>query len=169
MGTNDRIVSRARELCLKYGTRDPFRIAKELGVHIHCTDSLHRLKGMYTVIKRNRIIILNSGNTQKMNRIVCAHELGHDQHHRDYAKNNVIQEFMLYDMSTRMEYEANIFAASLLLEDESILAMIESGYDTEQIAAATKSDINLVALKVDCLIQSGCRLHRQDHDSRFLK
>lgn len=169
MGTNDRIVSQAQALYLKYQTRDPFRIARELGIFIKYTDSLHRLKGMYTVIKRNRIIILNNKNPQNLNRIVCAHELGHDQHHREYAKNNVMQEFALYDMSTRLEYEANIFAASLLLEDDVILNMIENGYDTVQIAAATKSDINLVALKVDCLIQSGYRLRRQDHNSKFLK
>jgi len=169
MGYMDHIVSQAQHLCQKHGTRDPFRIAKEEGVLLRFSDQLKNLKGMYTVIKRNRIVILNSRNSDQMNRIVCAHELGHDMNHRAYAKNSIIQEFMLYDMSNRLEYEANVFAASLLLEDEAILRMIAEGYDTVQIAAETESDINLVALKVDCLIRNGHQLNIQSHDSKFLK
>lgn len=80
-----------------------------------------------------------------------------------------MQEFMLYEMSNRLEYEANIFAAALLLDDDEVLDMIDRGYDAVQIATATRSDVNLVALKVDSLIQDGYRLRRQDHNSTFLK
>ena len=104
-----------------------------------------------------------------MNKIVCAHELGHDQLHREFAKNEPIQEFMLYDMSSRREYEANIFAAELLLDDDEILDLIEKGYDSLQIAKATETDINLVALKVDSLIRKGHTLRGQEHNSKFLK
>ena len=124
---------------------------------------------MYRVIKRNRFIILNAKNSEQIDRIVCAHELGHDQLHRDFACRQAFQEFMLYDMSTRREYEANIFAAELLLEDETVLEMIAAGLDTVQIAAATETDINLVALKVDCLIRAGHPLRVQQHNSKFLK
>ena len=124
---------------------------------------------MYTVVNRQRVIVLNNSNKASMNRIVCAHELGHDQIHREYAKDTVMQEFMLYEMSNRLEYEANIFAAALLLDDDEVLDMIDRGYDAAQIATATRSDVNLVALKVDSLIQDGYRLRRQDHNSTFLK
>lgn len=169
MLTNEKITENVRDLLKTYGTRDPFRIAARLGIEVVYTDSLNRLKGMYRVIKRNRFIILNNKNSSKMNRIVCAHELGHDRLHRDYAKDSALKEFMLYDMSTRQEYEANVFAAALLLDDEAVLEYIAQGLDTEQIASATETDINLVALKVDCLIRDGHRLREQGHNSKFLK
>ena len=104
-----------------------------------------------------------------MNRIVCAHELGHDCLHRDYAKKNVLKEVMLYDISTRQEYEANVFAAALLLDDETMLEYVKDGYDAEQIASATGTDINLVALKIDTLIREGYPLREQWYNSRFLR
>jgi len=169
MNTSEAITKDVRELMDMFDTRDPFRIASKLGIEIMYTDALKRLKGMYRVIKRNRFIILNSKNSDKMNRIVCAHELGHDRLHREYAKENTLKEFMLYDMSTRQEYEANVFAASLLLDDETMLEYIKNGYDAEQIASATRTDINLVALKVDTLIREGYPLREQWYDSRFLR
>ena len=80
-----------------------------------------------------------------MNRIVCAHELGHDQLHREFAASNTLQEFMLYDMNSIQEYEANVFAANLLLEDEAVLELVYDGYDIVRIAAELQSDVNLVA------------------------
>ncbi len=41
-------------------TRDPFRIADELGVEVLFCEDFGRLKGMYRVIKRNRFISLSS-------------------------------------------------------------------------------------------------------------
>ena len=72
-------------------------------------------------------------------------------------------------MTSRREYEANIFAANLLLDDREILKYIKEGYDTLQIAKMTYTDINLVALKVDFLIRNGYYLKSQDYNSGFLK
>ena len=99
------------DLVRRCGTRDPFRIAQELGIEVLFCDDFGRLKGMYRVIKRNRFIFINKDLSSRMQRIVCAHELGHDQLHRHLAKGNALQEFMLYDMATKPEYEANIVAA----------------------------------------------------------
>lgn len=169
METNESITNLAVQLQRRFDTRNPFRIAERLGIDVIYTDQLKRLKGMYRVIKRNRFIILNSKNSERMSRIVCAHELGHDQLHRRFAGDQALQEFELYDMSTRREYEANIFAAGLLLDTDELLEMIVDGYDTLQIASATETDINLVALRVNCLIQDGYRLRSQEHNNKFLK
>ena len=59
MRQNEDISRSVRSLCERYGTRDPFRLAEAMGIHILYTDALKRLKGMYRVIKRNRFIILN--------------------------------------------------------------------------------------------------------------
>lgn len=163
------IIAASEKLIRKYQTNNPFVIAKALGIEILYSDNLNRLKGMYQIINRNRFIILNSKNSSEINRIVCAHELGHDRLHSSYATSKSFQEFTLYDTSSQYEYEANIFAANLLLSNEEVLEYIKNGYNSLQIAMATSTDINLVALKVDLLIRNGYSLNKQLHNSKFLK
>ena len=152
-------------------TRDPFSIARQIGVEVMFYKDLASLKGMYRVIKRNRfIIIINDDLSEQMQRIVCAHELGHDQLHRSLAKDNALKEFMLYDMTTKPEYEANIVAAEILLDTDEVLDYIYGyGYTSEQIARAMETDINLVALKIAHLAETGYDLRKIDHRSDFLK
>lgn len=169
VGYYAQITKRVQQLKKRYGTRDPFEIARQCGIHILYSDQFNRLKGMYRVIARNRFIILNNHNTPQMNRIVCAHELGHDQLHRKFAASASLQEFALYDMSSAHEYEANLFAADLLLDETELCEYVQAGYDTVQIAGIMQSDINLVALKLDCMIRDGYAFRPQMHNTRFLK
>ena len=158
------------DLVIRCGTRDPFRIAQELGIEVLFCESFGPLKGMYRVIKRNRFIFINKDLSPCMQTIVCAHEIGHDQLHRSMAKNDAIQEFMLYDMATKPEYEANIVAAEILLDTAELLEYVyHYGYTSEKIARAMHTDINLVALKIAHLAETGHDLHRIDHRSDFLK
>ena len=158
------------KLVKRCGTRDPFRIAEELGIEVMLCDNFGPLKGMYRVIKRNRFIFINRDLSPQMQRIVCAHELGHDQLHRSLAKENALREFMLYDMSTKPEYEANIVAAEILLDTDELLEYVyKYGYTSEQIAQAMHTDINLVALKIAHLAQTGHDLRRVEYRSEFLK
>ncbi len=132
-------------------------------------DDFIKLKGMYKVIKRNRFIFINSNLPEGLRKIVCAHEIGHDQFHRELAKDSALREFMLYDMKSRPEYEANVFAATLLLPDEEVTGYVYEGYDAEQIAMAMNTDINLVALKIEQLRNMGWQFRPIDFKSDFLK
>ena len=157
-------------LVRRCGTRDPFEIARQLGVEVLFCPDFGSMKGMYRVIKRNRFIFLNRDLTPQMQRIVCAHELGHDQLHRSLATTGAIQEFMLYDMTTKPEYEANIVAAEILLDTDEVLDYVYNfGYTSEQIAKAMETDINLVALKVAHLAESNRGLRPIEHRADFLK
>ena len=157
-------------LVKRCGTRDPFEIARQLGVNVIFCEDFGSLKGMYRVIKRNRFIFLNNELDENMLRIVCAHELGHDQLHRNMAKKNSIQEFMLYDMKSKPEYEANIVAAEILMDNDEVLSYIyDYGYTAEQIACAMSTDINLVTLKIAHLATLGYNLRSLEHKSNFLK
>ena len=90
-----------------------------------------------------------------------------DVHH---SGRRIQQEFNIFNMQNiRMEYEANIFASQVALDDDEFLELCDRGYDTQQIASALHSDINLVALKADTLISQGYRLRRQEHRNTFLK
>ena len=167
LNSTDNIIRRADALVRSTGTRDPERIAEALGI-IVMDVNFEKQKGLYKVILRNRFIFIKSDLSEVMRRIVLLHEIGHDQLHRRLA--DVFQEFQIFDMRGNvMEYEANLFAAQIALPDEEILEYIRSGYDAAQIAMATASDINLVALKVSELSRRGYAFRDVDHRSDFLK
>ena len=156
-------------LVRRFGTRDPFAIAQGLGIAVY-RENFGRLKGMYRVIHRRRCLFVNKHLDEMTARIVCAHEIGHDQLHRDAAKDQGLPELMLYNMTSRMEYEANMVAAAILLSDEDVLECIyQYHYDAAQTAHALKTDVNLVALKIDSLRRRGHELHGLEHNSKFLK
>ena len=156
------------ELVRKYGTRNPFEIAERLGIHISYIKT-STLKGAYKVIANNRWIFINEDLPDEVKAIVCAHEIGHDRLHRDAAKNG-LAEFSLYNMTDRREYEANIVASQILLDDDEVLDYIYNyGYDAEQIARIMHTDVNLIALKIAHLNRTGHKLRGQDYSGNFLK
>ena len=116
------------------------------------------------------MILINKDLPMLLQRMCGAHERGHDQLHRKFAHNNPIQELMLYDMRTKPEYEANIVAAEILLDNEELLDYIyHYRYSAEEIARAMHTDINLVALKIAHLNELGYDLRPLEHRSNFLK
>ena len=51
------------------------------------------------------------------------------------AKTTPIHEFMLYDMKSKPEYEANIVAAEILMDSDEVLRYIyEYGYTAEPVS-----------------------------------
>lgn len=162
VATADRVVSR-------YQTRDPRRLADELGIMI-MPQPFVRQKGAYKVIKQSRFIFIKQDLSPVMKDIVLLHEIGHDVlHRREAVRAGGFQEFNIFDMSNRqMEYEANIFAAQVSLPDEDVLEYIFRGCDVGQIARVMGSDINLVALKVAELSHRGYSFKRQEYRSDFL-
>ena len=48
------------KLVKRCGSRDPFEIARQLGINVMLCENFGSLKGMYRVIKRNRFIFLNN-------------------------------------------------------------------------------------------------------------
>jgi Zn-dependent peptidase ImmA (M78 family) len=145
----------ALKLINKCKTREPFKIARIIGVNVWWRNDFVNLKGMYKVIERNRFIFVNSNLDEYERRVIIAHELGHDALHRELAKDGILQEFMLYDMKTRPEYEANVFAAEILLDDERILNLAERNFDESQIAMKLGVNINLLLIKLNEMNKRG--------------
>ncbi len=160
----------AQELVDRFSTRDPFVIAEALGAHIKFVDNFVNLKGMYRVILGQRYIFLSSHLDERTRRIVCAHELGHDQLHRPLATDSIMREFMLYDMNSRPEYEANLFAAALLLDDQSVSECASDGCDVVQTAMRLETDVNLVLIKIAQMNERGYHFNPPERsDTTFLK
>ena len=164
------IVQTANNLVRDLGTRDPHKIARELGIEI-IPMNYKRQRGAYKVLLRNRFIFIKNDLHPVMENIVLLHEIGHDVLHRKEAvKAGGFKEFNIFNMQeSRMEYEANVFVSQVSLVDEEILEYIRYGYNIQQIARAMHSDTNLVALKTDALIAQGYCLRHQDYENRFLK
>ena len=56
------IYSKATEMVKQTGTRNPMKIASEIGVMLRYSDELDKLLGLYTYRWKHRIILLNGGN-----------------------------------------------------------------------------------------------------------
>ena len=113
---NSEIVQKANRIVAQCSTRDPKRIARELGIEVMYLP-FSKQRGAYKVIMRNRFMFIKDNLHPVMENIVLLHELGHDALHREEAtKVGGFKEFEIFNMrDNRMEYEANLFAAQISL------------------------------------------------------
>lgn len=105
--TTAEIVKIVNKLIDRCGTRDPYKVAKELGINIIYRD-FEKQRGAYKVILKNRFVFLKNGMHPVVEQIVLWHEIGHDVLHRQEAVAvGGFKEFNIFDMrENRMEYEA---------------------------------------------------------------
>ena len=78
------IVQKANSIVAQCGTRDPLRIARDLGIEVMYYP-FNEQRGAYKVLMRNRFIFIKNDLHPVMENIVLLHELGHDALHREEA------------------------------------------------------------------------------------
>ena len=111
------IRKKTNSLKKRYGTNDPFDIAKYLGIKV-IFEPLESISGYYNKQLRMKQIHINHDLSDHDQLFTCAHELGHALLH-----NNSINHF---DPSGRgittsdYEYEANLFAVALLVDEQRL-------------------------------------------------
>ena len=150
---------RAAAVIKRCGTQNPLQIAEDLGIYVHYVDELKELLGMYTCIHRERHILLNANMDERVTRMVCGHEIGHDCLHRDLVRDiSGLQEFTLFDIRSETEYEANAFCAHLMIEDGELIALMRQGYDVVQLSSMMGTNVNLMLIKLNELNRMGRRL-----------
>lgn len=125
----DNISCRTDALIRKYKTRDPFELCDALGIRIRLKDLGTAIKAYYFCQSRIRNIVLNTRSGETVQRVLCAHELGHAVLHGELAAMRGFSELELFDATSRTEYEANMFAAELL--DFKLRIMKSKGYRIE--------------------------------------
>ena len=128
----------------KFGTKNPFKIAKELKVLVK-TDNLGDYSGCYMYLNRHRCIFLNSNLDENGRCLVMAHELGHAILHR--TQNCYFIRNKTYLLCSRIEREANIFAVNLLISDDE-LKEYES-YTIDQLSMLYGLDRKLIELRLE--------------------
>ena len=80
-------------------------------------------------------------------RQVCAHELGHAILHRKI--NTIFLDTYTYIVTDKLEIQANMFAAELLIQDEVLKEY--SGFTLDQTAAALEVQESLIEYKLKAL------------------
>lgn len=137
---------RAAQVLREYGTRDPFMLAREMHIELLVRE-LGTLKGFYKDVYGTPFIFLSRHLSRGEATLVCAHELGHHLLHRQFAAFG-FEEVSVFSPASRREYEANLFAAELLLDTKEVLDAARAGCTAAQIAAELGADVRLVELKL---------------------
>lgn len=131
-----------RRLKTRQQSSDPFRLAQELGILLLFTpmgDFDAACKGFFLLQSRTKSITVNSCLSPALQRVVAAHELGHALLHAKDAKLSAFQDFSIFGAGNENEFEANIFAAELLISDEEVLEALKT--DTLFFALAQRLDL----------------------------
>ena len=152
------IAKSVRKLVRKHETRNPFALCRALGVKIMYMDLDLALKAYYFTHSRCYRIVLNNSIDEALQRVLVAHELGHHLEHRRYAQVNSFQEFAVYETNIPMEYEANLYAAELLISDEDVTELLAEEASFLQVARALQVPPELLDFKFRMLNAKGYRL-----------
>ena len=119
----------ANRVAAQHGTRDPFRIAEELGF-IVIRAPLVEMRGLRQYVKRRTIVYVNACLDEPQQRLVCAHELGHHFLHR--GLNRLFMDRNTCMVANKYENEAHRFAVDLLYDDADLRECAE--WSDEQVA-----------------------------------
>ena len=107
----------AARLSKKYDTRDPFRLADEMGF-IVVFAPLVGMRGFQQRIKRQNIIYINDELDERQQALVCGHEMGHHFMHR--GMNRIFMNLNTQFVTQKFENEANLFSLELIFTDEDL-------------------------------------------------
>lgn len=108
----------AINLAKKHKTNDPFEIAKQKGILV-LFEPLGKTLGYYNRYKRISFIHINHSIDEALQKFVCAHELGHAVLHQN--ANTPFLKRNTFFSTSKIEVEANKFAAELLMPDDLLL------------------------------------------------
>lgn len=87
------IYETVQSLIEKYNTSDPYRLIKLMGIKLVYMNDAKTLMGVYTVVLRQRTIIIRQ-NLGKLKKSILAHELGHDSLHRHIKNKDNMVNFL---------------------------------------------------------------------------
>lgn len=101
---------------------NPIEIANKMGIKVYSSPSLGSLGGYYDAEKN--IIVINSEDPIARQRFSVAHELGHCALGHGSSPRDNSKEYNQRSYVPK-EYEANLFAAELLMPKDAVRVMVE--------------------------------------------
>jgi Zn-dependent peptidase ImmA (M78 family) len=84
----------------KFKTRDPYELCDALDIKVRYKDLGTQIKAYYIHIARIRNIVINYNVSEVVQRILVAHELGHDRLHTQLAMQKGFHELELFNQTT---------------------------------------------------------------------
>ena len=162
------IANAACDAVRAFNSRDPFAIADAEGVRV-CFYDLGSLNGMYTVIDGVSFIALSELIGDSEARLVCAHELGHHFLHKSIALTSALADSSLFSGGGRLEYEANVFAAELLVSDNALFDAVKTCPDITRAASELDVHPEILAVKSEILRSKGLDFNPIEINVDFLR
>ena len=127
-----RALALPRQLIRRYRTRDPFMLADALDITVMFRANFLRQKGAFSIVAGRSFIFINA---------------------------NLSEE--LLDLASQCEYEANVVAAALLLDDDELIDHLQSGEDLQSIARSMAVHVDLLLLRLQTMqLPAGAPLPR---------
>lgn len=156
------ICQEVHRLKRKYGDDNPFELASDLGillVYSPMGNNPEDCKGFYLCQSRKKTITINSDLPQSLQRIICIHEIGHAVLHAKQAGVSAFHDFSLFDGAARAEYEANMFAAEYLLDDEEVFDLLNDDLFFFTVAGTLRVPAELLDFKYRILKSKGYKMN----------
>ena len=142
---NDKIRRLVSDYVKMLGTNNPEKIAKSLGITIIRMPLDDAAAGFYKLINRRKYIFLNSDiDDEIFLQVVLAHELGHAIMHP--KENCAFMSRHTLLLTSKLESQANLFAAHLLINDDMLKGYEE--YTREQFCNCTGLPEELLELRL---------------------
>ena len=161
------IIEKAEEVLEEFGGRNIFETAENSGANVW-RRPLGGLQGFYICENGCRYIVVNDGLDKVTAAVVCAHELGHDMLHRELSAGG-IRENTLFLSSDKTEREANLFAACVLISDETVLDELSYCSSIDALAASLGFPSEIVMYKLETMNYKGYKFNIGEIKNNFLK
>ena len=144
----------------KYDTTDPFHLCREMGIRLLTQPlggSQDAIKGFFVEMNRIKMIVVNGDLPLVLQRIITAHEIGHAVMHCHTGLRE-FHDVCVFDESSVLEKDANLFAAELLLDDRSVMTTLNADTTFFTAAASLRVPVELLDFKFRVMKWKGCKM-----------
>lgn len=147
----------ANRLKMKYQTTDPFEVCDAMKIRVSLVPmGKHEgsCKGFYMTNSRCKVATINSDLPLHIQRIILPHELGHGVLHVTPTL-CTFHETTVLNETNRLEYEANIFAAEFVMNDDDVFDALQMKMDFFHTASLLEVPPELLDFKLRLLQREG--------------
>ena len=145
----------------QYQECDPFKLCEAMGIlvsRVPMGDFEGACKGFFIIQSRIKLITINDDLPRAIQRVICAHELGHAVLHSSSGEVKAFHDFALFDRTSVKEYEANTFAAEFLMTTEEVLAQLNGDISFFDAAAQLNVPAELLDFKFRIMKREGYKM-----------
>lgn len=145
----------------KYAEREPFNLCRAMRISLvfkPMGTGSGNCKGFYLMQSKKQVVVVNSDLADDLQRIITMHEIGHAVLHRKSSGIKAFHDFALFDETSVYEYEANIFAADYLMDDDEVLSLLNGDISFFGVASQLNVPAELLDFKFRVLKRKGYKV-----------